>query len=76
MMIPLEFYRRTLGISQRRLARMIGRSATLISGVERGWIIPSSNFRKRCAEALGVSEKILFPEEHKLYANKRARCLI
>jgi hypothetical protein len=55
---------------------MIGRSATLISGVERGWIIPSSNFRKRCAEALGVSEKILFPEEHKLYANKRARCLI
>ena len=73
MLTALELHRRSAGLSQRRLAKMIDRSPSLISGVERGWITPSAEFRRRCGKALRLPVEVLFPEPHPLYVERTGR---
>ncbi|MFC1805845.1 helix-turn-helix domain-containing protein [Planctomycetota bacterium] len=73
MLGPLELHRRSKGLTQRRLAKLIGRSPSLISGVERGWVTPSAEFRRRCSEALGIPVEVLFPKPHQLYVDRTGK---
>lgn len=52
--------RLALGITQVDLARRVGVSASLLSRAERGEIRPWPRLRRASAEALGVSEAVLF----------------
>ena len=60
----LKEYREMAGLSQTELAwraRMAGQN---ISAIERGTLAPWPRARKALAEALNVSETILFPEDN------------
>ena len=55
--------RQALGISQAELARRVGVNASLLSRAERGEIRPWPRLRRATADALGVSETVLFGDE-------------
>jgi transcriptional regulator with XRE-family HTH domain len=55
--------RQALGISQAELARRVGVNASLLSRAERGEIRPWPRLRRATADALGVSEMVLFGDE-------------
>lgn len=55
--------RQALGISQAELARRVGVNASLLSRAERGEIRPWPRLRRATADALGVSETVLFGGE-------------
>ncbi len=51
------------GFSQLALAKLTNIAPTDISRIENGWLKPYAGWRKRLAEALGMTEAELFPEE-------------
>ena len=55
--------RQALGISQAELARRVGVNASLLSRAERGEIRPWPRLRRATADAIGVSEMVLFGDE-------------
>jgi len=55
--------RQALGISQAELARLVGVNASLLSRAERGEIRPWPRLRRATADAIGVSEMVLFGDE-------------
>jgi transcriptional regulator with XRE-family HTH domain len=55
--------RQALGISQAELARRVGVNASLLSRAERGEIRPWPRLRRATADALGISEMVLFGDE-------------
>jgi transcriptional regulator with XRE-family HTH domain len=57
--------REKLGISQSRLACMIGIAGSTLSNLELGKWKPYPKARRDIAEALGVTEEELFPEGDK-----------
>ena len=71
----MKKYRKTLGLSQMRLAEMVGCSTTLIGNIEINRRFPSADNINRIAKALEVSVSDLFaeqePESMKAMASKR-----
>jgi len=64
MITRVEVRRRELSLSQKDLARKIGFDQSLLSRFERGFSARvSRNFRRRVAEALGMSQRELFGKE-------------
>jgi Predicted transcriptional regulator with C-terminal CBS domains len=59
----VRLIRQALGISQAELARRVGVNASLLSRAERGEIRPWPRLRRATADALGVSETVLFGGE-------------
>ena len=59
----VRLIRQALGISQAELARRVGVNASLLSRAERGEIRPWPRLRRATADALGVSEMVLFGDE-------------
>ena len=59
----VRLIRQALGISQAELARRVGVNASLFSRAERGEIRPWPRLRRATADALGVSEMVLFGDE-------------
>jgi len=59
----LREVRKEKGLSQLKLAFMTNIAPCEISRVENGWLRPYPSWRKRFANALGVTEADLFPEE-------------
>ncbi len=59
----LKEFREKAGLSQTELAWRARMAAQNISAIERGKLAPWPKARKAFAEALGVSEIELFPEE-------------
>jgi len=59
----LKRIRTEKGLSQLKLAFISGVGPTEISRIENGWLRPYAGWRKRLADALGASERELFPEE-------------
>ena len=55
--------RMELGLSQTKLACLIGMAESTLSNLELGKWKPWPKARRDLAEALGVSEKELFPDE-------------
>ena len=64
----LKETRNKRGLSQLSLAKLTNIAPGDISRIENGWIHPYPGWRKRLAEALGVSERELFPENTTLPA--------
>ncbi len=58
----LKEIRTRKGLSQLSLAKLTDIAPADISRIENGWLKPYSGWRKRLADALGVSEAELFPE--------------
>jgi transcriptional regulator with XRE-family HTH domain len=62
------------GILQQELADQIGYVPEVVSHVVNGHTSPSTRFRRRCADVLGVDEGELFPEAvDRLLAERRAQ---
>ncbi|MBI4333028.1 MAG: helix-turn-helix transcriptional regulator [Chloroflexi bacterium] len=61
----IKVLRQERGLSQFALGKLADITPTDISRIENGMIHPYPGWRKRLAEALGVPEKELFPEEAK-----------
>ena len=59
----VRLIRQALGISQAELARRVGVNASLLSRAERGEIRPWPRLRRATADALGVTEMVLFGDE-------------
>jgi transcriptional regulator with XRE-family HTH domain len=59
----LKEFRKSKQLSQLKLAMATGIAPTEISRIENGWIRPYPGWRKRLAEALGVTEAELFPDD-------------
>jgi len=59
----MKKYRKTLGLSQMRLAEMVGCSTTLIGNIEINRRFPSADNINRIAKALEVSVSDLFAEQ-------------
>ncbi|HUU51374.1 MAG TPA: helix-turn-helix transcriptional regulator [Nitrospinota bacterium] len=59
----LKYLRFFLGKSQEQLAQEAGLSQSQISRIERGYIKPQKEDRKKLSIILGVEEKAIFPEE-------------
>ena len=59
----VRLIRQALGISQAELARRVGVNASLLSRAERGEIRPWPRLRRATADALGISEMVLFGDE-------------
>ena len=57
----LKEVRKEKGVSQVKLSRLTLIAPSDISRIENGWLRPYPGWRKRIAEALGVTEIELFP---------------
>lgn len=57
----LKEIRKEKGVSQVKLSRLTLIAPSDISRIENGWLRPYPGWRKRIAEALGVTEDQLFP---------------
>ena len=55
--------RKELGFSQTRLACFIGMAGSTLSNLELGKVKPWPKARKDLANALGISERELFPDD-------------
>ncbi len=58
----LRQMREVLCVSQSELARRMGLDRSLVSRAERGQIATWPRFRRDAASALGIDERLLFPE--------------
>lgn len=59
----LRKIRKEKGLSGLELSRRARIAPNALSLLERGYLPAYPNWRKRCAQALGVEEDVLFPEE-------------
>jgi transcriptional regulator with XRE-family HTH domain len=57
----LKIFRKNQKLSQLKLSYLTGIAPGDISRIENGWIKPYPGWRKRLAEALGVTQDQLFP---------------
>ena len=62
MLTQLKFQRLARNIKAIELAKKAKISVSLLSKIETGQIRPSKRARRKIAEAMGLSEKILFGE--------------
>lgn len=61
----LRQIREALDVSQAELARRMGLDRSLVSRAERGQIATWPRFRRDAAAALGIDERLLFPEHER-----------
>lgn len=71
MISVLERERRRQGLTATDLAARMGVSASTLSQVERGRLLPTTEFKERTASALGVALDQLFPTYFVLVAEDR-----
>lgn len=59
---------REQGRQGRWMARQTGVSDALVTYIRKGERVPSPEFRRKAAEALGVDESVLFPDAEQAVA--------
>lgn len=71
-MTPLKMYRQELGIPQWELAKSSGISESMLSRIETGRLVPSTDVARLLAQTIGVTEEDLWGEG----AKKRISSLV
>jgi|GEM_PF-836482 len=62
-MNKMKYFRFLKGKSQEQLALEAGMSQSQITRIERGYIKPQKEDKKKLSMILGIEEKALFPED-------------